>query len=228
MKINLSMLVAQIVGMFVVFALTLFLAAGTVVWIPGWVFLFVFFSFVTAISYWLAKHNPGLLVERMTGIGKPDQKVWDKFFFVLANVIFLLWLIVMPLDAARFHWSRVPLWLQIVGAILLFCSFYLFYLTYRENSFLSPAIRIQNDRGQTVVSTGPYRYVRHPMYSASIPFIFGTTLMLGSWFGILPGALLLVGIARRAVMEERTLGKELQEYDKYLSEVRYRLIPYIW
>src|SRR3954464_3868812 len=126
MPVNRTMLAAQIVGMFVVFALVLFLAAGTVAWPAGWAFLVLFFSFTVAISRWLLKNSPGLLTERMTGIGKSDQKSWDKVFFVVVNALFLAWLVVMPLDAVRFHWSQMPGWLQAVGAILLLCSFYLF------------------------------------------------------------------------------------------------------
>src|SRR6266487_5120538 len=129
MTVNRTLLTAQIVGMFAVFALALFLAAGTVAWPAGWAFLALFFSFTVAISRWLLIHNPGCLTERMTGSGKPDQKTWDKVFFGVANVFFLAWLVVMPLDAVRFHWSHMPVWLQLVGAILLLCSFYLFFLT---------------------------------------------------------------------------------------------------
>jgi protein-S-isoprenylcysteine O-methyltransferase Ste14 len=143
-------------------------------------------------------------------------------------VVFLAWLLLMPLDAVRFHWSQVPAWLQVVGAILLLCSCVLFFLTFRENSFLSPAVRVQTDRGQTVVSTGPYHYVRHPMYGAVIPYALGTTLLLGSWYGLLLGLILVVMVARRAVLEERTLRAELHGYDAYLAQVKYRLVPYIW
>ncbi len=228
MTVNRTLLTAQIVGMFVVFALALFLAAGTVIWPAGWAFLVLFFGFTVAISRWLLRHNPGLLTERMTGIGKPDQKTWDKVFFGVANVFFLAWLVLMPLDAVRFHWSQMPVWLQVVGAILLLCSFYIFFLTFRENSYLSPAVRVQTDRGQTVVSTGPYQYVRHPMYATAIIFLVGTTLLLGSWYGLVLGLLLVVAIALRAVQEERTLRAELPGYDAYMAQVHYRLVPYVW
>jgi len=164
----------------------------------------------------------------MTGIGKPDQKTWDKLFFVVANVFFLAWLVVMPLDAVRFRWSQMPAWLQVVGAILLLWSFYLFFLTFRENAFLSPAVRVQGERGQTVVSTGPYQYVRHPMYATAIIFLVGTTLLLGSWYGLILGLIIVVAIAFRAVQEERTLRAELPGYDAYMAQVNYRLIPYVW
>src|SRR5262245_30358771 len=116
MTVNLKLLTAQIVGMFAVFALILFLAAGTVAWPAEWAFLVLFFGFTIALSWWLLRHNPGLLTERMTGIGKRDQKTWDKLFFVVANVLFLAWLVVMPLDAVRIHWSQMPPWLQVLGA----------------------------------------------------------------------------------------------------------------
>lgn len=227
-KMTVKLLTIQIVVSFVVFALALFLAAGTVVWPAGWAFLVLYFGFGIAICLWLLRHNPGLLMERMTGIGKRDLKAWDKVFIVLLIGYFHAWLVLMPLDAVRFHWSHMPVWLQVVGAILLLCSFYLLFLTVRENSFLSPAVRIQKERGHTVVSTGPYRYVRHPMYAAFIPLMVGSTLLLGSWYGLPFGLILVVGLAFRAVQEERVLREELPGYDVYMSQVKYRLIPYIW
>jgi protein-S-isoprenylcysteine O-methyltransferase Ste14 len=221
-------LTAEIVGTFVVFALALFLAAGTVIWPAGWIYLVLFLGFTIALSRWLFKHNPGLLTERMTGIGKPDQPTWDRVFFVVMELFFLAWLVLMPLDAVRFHWSKMPGWLQAVGTNLLLCSFYLFFLTFRENPYLSPAVRVQKERGQTVISTGPYRYVRHPMYAAVIPFIIGTTLLLGSWYGLLLGLFLVVLIAFRALQEERVLRAELLGYDSYMARVKYRFIPHVW
>ena len=228
MGANQKLLIAQVTGMFVVFALVLFLSAGTAAWLAGWAFLVLFFSFVIVLSFWLLRHNPGLLTERMTGVGKPDQKGWDKVFFALANLLFIAWLIVMPLDAVRFHWSQLPTWLQVAGVVLLLTSFYLLFLTFRENSYLSPAVRVQTDRGQAVVSTGPYHYVRHPMYASAILLLVGTTLLLGSFYGLLLLLVLATAIAFRAVQEERVLRAELSGYSAYLTQVKYRLIPYIW
>jgi protein-S-isoprenylcysteine O-methyltransferase Ste14 len=134
----------------------------------------------------------------------------------------------MPLDAVRFHWSQMPGYLQAVGGILLLCSFHLFFLTFRQNPYLSPAVRVQTERGQTVVSTGPYHYVRHPMYATFIIFMIGTNLLLGSWYGLLLGLILVFGIAFRAVQEERLLRSELPGYDAYMAQVKYRLIPHVW
>jgi protein-S-isoprenylcysteine O-methyltransferase Ste14 len=227
MTVNIKMLVGQIVFLFLSFTLPLFLAAGTIAWLAGWIFLVLFFSFVLAITLWLFRHNPDLLKERMT-ITRPDQKAWDKVGFALLQVVFIAWLVLMPLDAVRFHWSQVPVWLQVAGAIILVCSFCLFFATFRENSYLSPMVRIQKDRGQTVVSTGPYHYVRHPMYAAGLFFMLGTALLLGSWYGLLMALIFAGMIAGRAVLEERTLQEELQGYDAYMAQVKYRLIPHVW
>jgi protein-S-isoprenylcysteine O-methyltransferase Ste14 len=214
MTVNLKVLVGQIVFLFLVFALALFLPAGTLAWLAGWVFM-------------LFKNNPGLLKERMS-VSRSDQKVWDKVFFALLQVVFLAWLVLMPFDAVRWHWSHLPVWLQVGGAVILVASFPLFFLTFRENSFLSPMVRIQQDRGQTVISSGPYHYVRHPMYAAALLFVFGTALLLGSGVGLIYGLILVGMIAIRAVLEERTLRKELPGYDTYMKQVKYRLIPYVW
>jgi protein-S-isoprenylcysteine O-methyltransferase Ste14 len=225
--INLKLLVAQIAILFSVIALLLFLPAGTIAWLSGWTFLVLFFGFVIAITVWLYRNDPGLLQERMT-LFKPDQEPWDKALLTVTQVLFLAWLILMPLDAVRFRWSQMPVSFQAIGAIILMCSFYLFFLTFRENPFLSSAVHIQKERGHTVVSTGPYRYVRHPMYSAFIPFVFGTALLLGSWYGVLFGLIHVIIVARRAVLEERMLRKELKGYDRYMDRVKYRLIPCVW
>jgi protein-S-isoprenylcysteine O-methyltransferase Ste14 len=227
MNISVGMLVVQIVGMFAVFALALFVPAGTLSWPAGWVFLGLFFGFTIALSAWLLRHDPGLLRERMAGF-QSSQKLWDKIFLLVISIVFLAWLVLMPLDAVRFHSSYVPVWLQVVGAILLLISFYLFFLVYRENSFLSPVIRIQEDRGQTVISTGPYRYVRHPMYSAFILMAVGTPLLLGSWYGLILGLVLVLTVTGRLLGEERMLCEDLPGYREYTTRTRHRLIPHIW
>ena len=212
--------------MFVFMALVLFVAAGTGAWSAAWVYLMLFALFSIALTRWLLRHNPGLIEER---IGfKANQKTWDKVFIVVLNVVFLGWLVLMPLDAVRFHWSRMPAWLQTVGAATLLVSYYLFFLTFRENPYLSAAVRIQDDRGQTVVSTGPYRYVRHPMYTGGFLFFLGTALLLGSWYGVLAVPVFVGMIAERAMFEERMLREKLEGYDAYMAKVKHRFIPYVW
>jgi protein-S-isoprenylcysteine O-methyltransferase Ste14 len=227
-EVNVWQLAISTFVMAAVFALTLFLPAGTLAWAAGWAYFVLALGFTIALSIWLLQFNPDLLAERMTGIGKPDQKSWDKVFLAMTALVFFAWHVVMALDAVRFRWTQMPLWLQRIGACLLLGSFYIFYLTFRENSYLSPAVRVQSERGQTVVSTGPYKYVRHPLYSGFVLYAVGTALLLGSGYGLIGALLLIAMIAWRAVREERVLQEELKGYDNYLSRVRYRLIPYLW
>jgi protein-S-isoprenylcysteine O-methyltransferase Ste14 len=228
MEVNIRQLAIEIIVMTAVFAMTLFLSAGTLAWPAGWAYLVLVLGFTVVESIWLLRFNPDLLAERLTGIGKQDQKSWDKVFLSLIGIALFAWLVLMALDAGRYRWSQMPLWLQMTGACLLLGSFYIFYLTFRENSYLSPAVRIQTERGQTVVSTGPYRFVRHPLYSGFIPFALGTALLLGSGYGLLGALLLIIMVAWRAVQEERVLEEELTGYVNYKSRVRYRFVPYLW
>jgi protein-S-isoprenylcysteine O-methyltransferase Ste14 len=219
--------IGQGIGFFVLFALALFLPAGTLAWPAGWIFLVLFFGFYVGITIWLVRHNPALLQERLR-LRASNQQGWDKVLFPLLILCSVAWLSVLSFDAVRMHWSPIPLWLQIVGAIILVCAFALLFLTFRENSYLSPVVRIQDERGHTVVSTGPYHYVRHPMYAAIVIFVVGTSLLLGSWSGMLVGGIFVVMLVRRAMLEERTLRTNLPGYAAYMAQVKYRLIPYIW
>src|SRR5215213_1952939 len=228
MKVNVTALIMRIILLAVGFGLVLFLSAGTLAWPAGWAYLVLLFGFVIGITIWLSRFNPELLEERMSGIGKPDQKRWDKVFLAVLLPIFFGWYVVMALDGVRFHWSQMPQWLQWIGAGILLGSFYVMYLTFRENTYLSPAVRIQTDRGQTVVSTGPYRHVRHPLYTGFILFTLGTALLLGSAYGLLGALVLNAFIAWRAAREEQVLQRELAGYSEYMTRVRYRFFPYLW
>ena len=226
MILALKALMWLVVG-FLATALALFLAAGTIAWSAGWIDLILFYGWLLVGIVLLLKYNPGLLEERLS-LSQPNQKAWDKVFLLLFELFFFAWLVLMPLDAVRFHWSRMPLFLQVIGVVALVGSFFLISLTFRENSFLSPMVRIQEERNQTVISTGPYHYVRHPMYAGGLLLFLGTPLLLGSWYGLLLFLLFLPGIAVRAVLEERVLRKELPGYDAYMAQIKYRLIPYVW
>ena len=227
MRVNTKLLVAQSIGLFLALAPCLFAAAGTLTWPVGWLYLVLFFGFFLGINAWLYRHNPGLLQERLS-LNRPDQKGWDKALFPLLVVLPFAWLGFISVDAARFHWSPEPVWLQVAGALVLFCSFHLFFLTFRENSYLSTVVRVQTERGHSVISTGPYHSVRHPMYAGFLLFMTGTPLLLGSWYGALLGLAFMLVLARRAVLEERTLQAALPGYADYMARVKYRLVPYVW
>jgi protein-S-isoprenylcysteine O-methyltransferase Ste14 len=135
----------------------------------------------------------------------------------------------MPLDARRFGWSPAfPLWLQVAGMAGLAGSFFLFYRSYTDNTFLSPLVRIQDERKQTVVSTGVYGFVRHPMYLGGILMFIATPLLLGSVYGLLAGLALTALLMARIYGEEEMLCRDLEGYRKYRERVRYRLVPYLW
>lgn len=175
----------------------------------------------------LYRYNQGLMQERMDGL-RSVQKAWDKVFIVIQGILSIAWLVIMPLDAVRFGWSRMPVWQQTAGAVILLGSFYHSFLVFRENPFSSSVVRLQKDRGQTVVSTGPYSYVRHPLYSAFLLYVVGTALLLGSWYGFLLGLVLTGLLAWRAIMEERMLREGLEGYDVYMARVKYCIIPHVW
>src|SRR5258708_6335526 len=227
MSVNRRALVVQAVVFFVLFAAALFLPAGTLSWLAGWIYLILFFAFFLGTTAWLVRYRPGLAQER-TQLSTTDQRGWDKIIFPLLLIAPFACLIFISLDAGRFHWSSVPLWVQAAGALLLLYSFYLIFIAFRENSYASPVVRIQADRGQTVISSGPYQYVRHPMYSGMVVFAIATPLLLGSWYGILAELIFLAVLGRRTVLEERMLLQELPDYSAYKAKVKYRLIPYVW
>jgi protein-S-isoprenylcysteine O-methyltransferase Ste14 len=210
---------------FLVMAVGLFWLAGTLYWPASWVFLGLLIASSLPITWWLLKYDPGLVEERLR---LRPQLSWDKAFVAMVCVLFLLWFILMPLDAVRYRWSRMPVGLQALGALLLLISIYVTFLTMRENPYSSAVVRVQKERGHTVISTGPYRYVRHPMYTGACLFFPGTALLLGSWYGVLCGPVFAGMLAVRAVLEERLLREELEGYAAYMARVKYRFLPHVW
>ncbi|WP_206995124.1 methyltransferase family protein [Trinickia mobilis] len=206
----------------------LFGAAGTTRWPAGWAFLVEMTLLSLASGIWLARRDPALLAERMSIFVQRGQKRWDQIFMMCAAVAWIVWLALMGLDARRFHWSDVPLWLQGIGGAMMAASIYLVCLVFRENSFAAPVVKIQSERGHKVIDTGPYAYVRHPMYSSAILYLVGMALLLGSWWGLAFVPIIVAGLGYRAVREEGVLAEELTGYDAYMARVRYRLVPYVW
>src|SRR5215813_790866 len=210
-------------GLFVVAAGTaLFAAAGTLA-IPGfWVYLAIL-SVVMIVSF--AALDPGLLRERM----RPGGKKPPLALRIFSLIMFIHW-IVAGLDRGRFHWSDdVPGWLQGICLFTVGCGYALALWAMRVNRFFSSVVRIQTDRGQHVVATGPYAFVRHPGYTAGILIIAASGPTLGSW---LAAALVVVFslpfLLHRAITEDRILQVELAGYSDYAARVRWRLIPGIW
>jgi protein-S-isoprenylcysteine O-methyltransferase Ste14 len=221
-------LVTQTAVWLLVMAALLFVPAGTWRWPQAWALLLEMGVLGLAVGLWLARHDPALLRERLAPLMQAGQKRWDKIGLVGIIVFWCAWFVVIALDAKRFHWSHVPVPLQLLGGVGVAFSIYVTFLTFRENSFAAPVVKVQRERGQKVVATGPYRLVRHPMYAGALFTFLGIPLLLGSWWGVGLSLVLIVAIAIRSVLEERTLEAELDGYTAYKATVRYRMIPFVW
>jgi protein-S-isoprenylcysteine O-methyltransferase Ste14 len=206
----------------------LFLSAGTLDWPNAWIFMGEFVVGGLAVTLWLAWRDPGLLKERMGGPFQKGQAFWDKVFMAFIIVVWFAWLVLMALDAKRWNLSHMPKALNYAGAVLIPIGFFIVWLTFRENSFAAPVIKIQKDRGQRVISTGPYRIVRHPMYAGGLLYMIGMPFLLGSWLGVLVLPMILGALSVRIFIEEAALRKGLPGYGDYAARVRYRLIPGVW
>jgi protein-S-isoprenylcysteine O-methyltransferase Ste14 len=205
----------------------LFLSAGTWHWTAGWIFLATMAVLGLADGLWLARSDPDLLTERMNSMMQPGQPTADKIFIVAFGCIALVWFIVIGLER-RTQTASMPAILQVLGFVLLLLSNVFVMWVMRTNSFAAPVVKIQTERGQRVIHTGPYAYVRHPMYSGTILFFAGLPLLLGSWFGLIMMPLFVLLFGYRATLEERTLIAGLPGYTDYVTRVRYRMIPGVW
>jgi protein-S-isoprenylcysteine O-methyltransferase Ste14 len=156
-----------------------------------------------------------------------DQPTADKKFMLVFGFVALIWFLAIGLDR-RYHASGVPLALQALGLIMLVLSTGFIMWVMRENSFAAPVIKLQTERGHRVVTTGPYAWVRHPMYSGTVLFFIGAPLLLGSWWGLAMAPLFALLFAVRARIEERALVAGLPGYADYTARVRYRLVPGLW
>ena len=209
-------------------AAILFGAAGTFDWPEAWIYL----AFTAVLSFgggvWLARRDPGLLAERLGSLIQREQKGWDKLLMGVMLAMWIAWLGLIGFDAKRFGWSDVPLAFQALGFALLCLGSYLVFLTFKANSYAAPVVKIQKARGHAVATTGPYAYVRHPMYAGALLFVLGAPLLLGSWWGLAAALVVFPIIGVRAVLEERTLKAELVGYADYARRVRFRIVPYVW
>lgn len=212
------------------FAVAILWPAGTWLWWEAWALIGAWLTFVITMAVLLRRHDPALLAERMkSGPVQEGQKTWDK---VLLSLMFLAGFgnyIIPGLDVMRFGWSEpFPVWIKALAlAAHVPCFLFIGWVMY-ENTFLSPVVKIDDERGHQVITTGPYALVRHPMYSAIIILLFALPVALGSRFGLIPAALMAALLIVRTYLEDRTLHEELSGYPEYAKTTRYRLIPGIW
>lgn len=204
----------------------LFLPAGRLDWLQGWLFIFLFTAFLAFYALWVSRNDPGQLQER-SRVGE-NTKNWDKVILVVYTFLLLGMLILAGLDAGRFRWAPAPLPLQVLGWVGAVFAGWMVFGAISVNTYLSRMVRIQDDRGHRVIDRGPYARLRHPMYLGVIVLMLSIPLLLGSSWALIPGGLIGALFILRTALEDRTLIEELPGYREYTARVRYRLFPGIW
>jgi protein-S-isoprenylcysteine O-methyltransferase Ste14 len=216
----------QILVSVVLMGLVLFLSAGRLDWPAAWIFLGSYVLVILTLGVWVIRKHPDVVNER--GKIARNAKSWDKVLMTIYTVMIFAMLAVAGLDAGRFGWSVMPLAIQVVGYAALLFAMAVTYWAMAVNPFLSTIVRIQDDRGHFVVTSGPYRYVRHPMYAMILLMWPGIALELGSWWALIPAAVIAIVFVIRTALEDRTLRAELPGYAAYGQQTRYRLLPGVW
>ncbi|MDR3528864.1 MAG: isoprenylcysteine carboxylmethyltransferase family protein [Rhizomicrobium sp.] len=204
----------------------LFGLAESWTWSGAWVLIGSLTLGGVGMNIWLLRHDPALLRERL-GQGSREKPLFDRILLPLANVVLLGWLGLMALDI-RWHGQPMPLVLNLAGGFLIVVSFAVVVRVLAENSFATAFVRAQPERGQRVISSGPYRFVRHPMYSAAALAYVAIPFTLGSYAGLWGIPLPILILAVRIPFEEEVLRRALPAYDAYMAKVRYRLVPFVW
>jgi len=213
--------------LFVIRAAILFVSAGRIDWPMGWVFAGVYGANTLITGLVVVRNDPALAKERLDA--GPGIKGWDRVLAAFAVLLSVpATLLVSGLDM-RFGWSPyMPFGLQIVATLAQVLGIGLTIWAVAVNTFFSGYVRIQEEREHTVVSSGPYAFVRHPGYLGAILYAIATALMLGSWWALIPAGLGALAFVVRTALEDKTLQHELKGYKKYAERVRYRLLPGIW
>jgi protein-S-isoprenylcysteine O-methyltransferase Ste14 len=204
----------------------LFGAAGTLAWPAAWILILAYGLFLLIFMVWGLIYNPDLLRERSRVA--ENVKGWDKWINGIYTLLLVALLVLSGLDAARYKWTSVSSSIQIASGIVLVLAAWVIFRTIAENAYLSRWARIQDDRGQRVISTGPYAVIRHPMYAGIIVLMVCMPLSLGSLWGLVPGVWIGVLFVVRTILEDRMLMEELDGYRDYAGKVRHRLLPGIW
>ncbi len=209
-----------------IFVLVLFLPAGTWAWTRGWLFFVVAVGALVLISLCLRRVNPDVVAAR---VNRHDgTKPWDRWVLGILFPVMVSILPVAALDDGRYHWLPVPWWVCGIGYVLLMAG--LVGMTWAEsvNKHFEPTVRIQTDRGHTVIDSGPYALIRHPGYVAACLLFLGMSLSLGSFWALIPAISSCLILVVRTILEDRTLQAELPGSKEYAQRVRYRLVPGVW
>jgi len=206
-------------------ALALFVPAWTLRFWQAWLYLFLFAASSAVITIYLWKHDQALLSRRVNAGPAAEKTRPQQIIQLFASLGFLAIIVVPALDH-RFSWSHVPLWLVLGGDLLVVLGFYIVFRVFCVNTFTAATVEVTEQ--QTVISTGPYALVRHPMYCGALVILLGTPLALSSWLGLVAFVLMVAVIVVRLLSEEKLLLGNLSGYAEYAARVRYRIMPFVW
>ena len=216
---------------YIIFGLILFailrFVSGRSDWYRAWIYCLLVIGTQMAAGTLLLKRNPELLVERSKI--RQGTKSWDRWLAPLIAAVGPLALWVVAALEMRSAWPPpVPLWATVAGYAICISGMIFALWAMLTNRFFSATVRIQDDRGQTVVDSGPYRFIRHPGYTGAGVFTAASPLAMGSWAALWAAAFILAVLVLRTALEDRTLHAELPGYAEYAKRTRYRLIPFLW
>ena len=217
--------VTGLIWLQIIMAIMLFAPAWTLHFWEAWFFWLLFSVLSAVVSFYFLKHDPGLVESRLKVGPTAEHEQSQKIIQTLTAILWCA-LVIVPGIERHFHSSRIPVALVLSGNALVALGYYIVFLALRENSWAASIIEVRP--GQSVISTGPYGIVRHPMYSGGVLMILATPLALGSLWAFVCAVLLCSVIAARLLDEERYLLRNLPGYEGYCRKVRYRLIPHVW
>ncbi|MCW5853637.1 MAG: isoprenylcysteine carboxylmethyltransferase family protein [Anaerolineae bacterium] len=217
--------IAGLAFLLLVLGLALFLSAGSLGFWQAWVYLAVFAVCTLLITLYLMRYDQRLLASRVQAGPVAENQKSQQVIQSLASLFFIGLFIVPGLDH-RFGWSNVPPLVSLIADAVVALGFWIVFLVFKENSYTSATIEVADE--QKVITTGPYRVVRHPMYAGASVLLLATPPALGSWFAFPLAVLVILVVVARLLDEERFLAASLPGYEAYRQQVRYRLIPFIW
>lgn len=221
MKLLIEALTKFACGLLIV-ALLIFLPAGTLAFTNGWLLIGLLFGPMLIAGFVMFFKSPAFLAKRLDA---KEKQATQKGVLAFSGVMFLAGFAIAGLDF-RFGWSTMPVWVVIIASVLFLVAYALYAEVMRENAYLSRTIKVEE--GQTVVDTGMYGIVRHPMYAVTILLFLMIPLVLGSWYTLIAFAFYPAIIIVRLKDEEDLLTRELPGYAEYKQKVKYRIIPLIW
>ena len=221
MKLLINALTKFTCGLLMV-GLLIFLPAGTLCYTYGWLFIGLLFVPMLIAGFVMLAKSPAFLEKRLDA---KEKQATQKGVLAFSGLMFIAGFVVAGLDF-RFGWSQMPVWVVVTASVLFLIAYALYAEVMRENAYLSRTIKVEE--GQTVVDTGLYGIVRHPMYMTTILLFLMIPLVLGSWYALIAFAFYPAIIIVRLKDEEKLLTRELPGYAAYKQKVKYRIIPFIW